>query len=96
MKQKSDPPPLHVSLNNSTARPCLKHLYDTFFNKVAKDVKSMFTFGRAEIQNMQNFANSAILNISSATRGHFSHVNILWAYLATWSKMYHTEFLKMV
>ena len=37
------------------------------------------------------------MNFSSATRGHFSkfYLNRLLAFLATWSKRYHTDFWKM-
>ncbi len=58
---------------------------------MAKDLKNVFTLEkvtsgvRAEIQNMLHFANSAILNFSSVTRGHYENVNTLLASLVTWS-----------
>ncbi len=48
--------------------------------------------GRAENHNIKTSAITAIVMLSSATRGHFSNVNILWTSLATWSKKYHTDF----
>ena len=37
-------PPLHVSFNTYVITPSFTNMYDTFFAKVARDVKSMFTF----------------------------------------------------
>ncbi len=52
----------------------------------------MSTGSRAEIQNVQNLENPAILNFSSAIRGHLENVNILLTSLITWSKKYHIDF----
>ncbi len=52
--------------------------------------------GRSENQHIKTTAISAILIFSSATRGHFSNVNIHLSSLTTWSKKCHTDFGKMV
>ena len=55
--------------------------------------------GRTEIQKFKIgkiLQSQPFWNFSSATRGHFSNVNILLASLFTWSKKYHTDFWKMV
>ena len=80
--------PLHVSPDILVAIHLKKNMYDSLLTKWPEMSKlcshlEMTSSGRAEKQNIKTTAISAILIFSSATKGHFSNVNILLTSLAT-------------
>ena len=92
LKHVKNWPPLHVSLNNSF-KTVFQNSEGQVFDQVAKDARSVFTLEKwplmAELKlkvSPQKRANSAILNFSSAIRGHLENVNTHLTSLATWSK----------
>ncbi len=86
------------SLDISAARSSFKNLY-IFLPSGQRCQNFAYIWkvtsnGRTEIQNINTFAISAILNFSSATKGHFSNVNILLTSLATLAKKVSYIFVK--
>ncbi len=81
--------PWHVSLNNSTGISSFKILYDIFRPSGQRCQNYAYIWkvtssGRAEIKNGRICSFQDIFIFSSATRSHFSNVNILLTSLATW------------
>ncbi len=64
------------------------------FQQVARDGEGELTFEmRALVAELTlKMADFHIINFNSATRGHFSNVNTVLPSLATWSKMFQTDF----